>query len=151
MARRFRFRLETLLRVRQTREREARRNVAAKNAEIARMDQLNQQTADEIRTQQAALLELQQTAHLDPQVLQRGRAWVAHLRRTLAQRQMQRTELVAHLVELQGVLRAARIQTRVLEKLRARQVLQYRRVRDRQEQAAADELAQQMHGREVGL
>ena len=51
MARRFEFRLQTLLEVRQLREREAKRSVATKSAEIARLDRLNEQTAVEILRQ----------------------------------------------------------------------------------------------------
>jgi flagellar protein FliJ len=144
MARKFRFRLGTLLRVRQTREREAQRKVAAKSAEIARVDLLNQQTAAEIVQQQADLLAGQQGGRLDPLALQRGRAWIAHLRRQIALRHVQRAELVTQLGELQAELRAARTQTRILEKLRARRLAEYRRTRNRQEQAASDELAQQL-------
>lgn len=145
MARRFRFRLETLLRVRRTREREAKRNVSAKRAEIARVDLLNQQTAAEITSQQELLLVKQQAGQLDPLALQRGRAWLAHLRRTVAERHVQRTTLVTQLDQLQAILRDARTQTRVLEKLRERRLADYRRDRNRREQAVADELAQQLH------
>ena len=52
MARRFQFRLQTLLRVRQLEEQQAKRKVAARRAEIAQLDHLNRQTADEILRQQ---------------------------------------------------------------------------------------------------
>ncbi|HPM24737.1 MAG TPA: flagellar FliJ family protein [Phycisphaerae bacterium] len=146
MARRFQFRLETLLRVRQLREREAKRNVAAQRAEIARLDRLNEQTAEEIARQQEILLQGQQRGVLDPLTLQRGRAWIGHLRRTIAQRHVQRAEMVSRLRELQALWQAARTQARIIEKLRERRWTEYRRTRDRQEQAAADELAQQLHG-----
>jgi flagellar protein FliJ len=146
LAKRFQFRLQTLLRVRQLREREAKRNVATQQAEIARLDRLNEQTAEEILKQQAELLARQSAGRLDPLELQRGRAWVAHLRRTIAQRHEQRLEMVQRLRQLQALLRAARTQTRILEKLRERRWQEYRKERDRREQATADELAQQLHG-----
>jgi flagellar FliJ protein len=151
MARRFEFRLETLLRVRQLREREAKRKVAAQRAEIARLDRLDRQTADEISRQQAELLEGQRAGRVDPLTLQRGRAWIGHLRRTIALRQVQRTEMLAQLQQLQGVWRAARTQARIIEKLRERRWEQYVRDRARKEQAAADELAQQLHARNSTL
>jgi flagellar export protein FliJ len=149
MARRFRFPLETLLRVRVLREREAKRKVAAQRAEIARLDRLNRQTAEEISRQQAELLTGQQRGRLDPPALQRGRAWIAHLRRTIALRQTQRLDLVAQLQQLQAAWLEARKQARILDKLRARRWEAYVHERARAEQAAADELARQLLTRNV--
>jgi flagellar protein FliJ len=146
VAKRFNFRLETLLRVRKLREREAKRKVAAQHAEIARVDRLNELTAAEILQQQEVLLAGQQQGRLDPLSLQRGRAWVAYLRRLIALRQVQRTELVQQLRLLQAAYRDARTQTRIIEKLRERRWHEYTRERDRKDQAAADELAQQLLG-----
>lgn len=146
MARRFVFRLETLLRVRRLREREAKRKVAAKHAEIALVDRLNEQTTAEILQGQEALLAGQQQGRLDPLALQRGRAWVAYLRRLIAQRQVQRAELVQQLRKLQAAFQEARTQSRIIEKLRDRRWREYAADRDRQEQAGADELAQQLLG-----
>jgi flagellar protein FliJ len=149
LARRFQFRLETLLRVRQLREREAKRKVAAKRAEIALVDRLNAQTAEEILRQQEALLAGQREGRLDPLTLQRGRAWIGHLRRTIGQRHVQRAELVTQWQELQAAWHAARTQARAIEKLRERRWEEYVHDRERQEQAAADELAQQLQSHEA--
>ncbi len=145
MAKRFRFRLETLLRVRQTREREVRRRLAAKRAEIARLDRLDALAEEEIARTQAALVADQQ-GRIDPVILQRGRVWIAHLRRAMTLRAAQRATLQAQLQQLLAELRQARTQTRVLEKLRERRWAEFRRARERQEQADADELARQLHG-----
>lgn len=144
MARRFVFPLETLLRVRTLREREAQRAVASKTAEIARLDQLNQQTAETITAQQQDLFSAQQQGSPDPLTLQRGRAWIAHLRRTIATRQHQKSALNEELKDLQAKLRDARTQTRIIEKLRTRRLNTYKRDRRRREQAEMDELAQQL-------
>jgi flagellar export protein FliJ len=136
--------LQTLLDVRELHEQEAKRKVAAKSAEIVRIDQLNEQTAADIARQQAGLLAGQQSGALDPVALQRGRAWIAHLRRTIALRQQQRAECSRQLADLQAALRDARTQTRIIEKLRERRWDEYRRDRDRREQAEADELARQL-------
>ena len=148
MAKRFEFRLQTLGRVRELRQREAKRKVAAKHAEIALLDRLNEQTAAEISRQQALLLADQQQGRLDPLSLQRGRAWIAFLRRTIAQRHAQRADLTTQLQELLVAYREARTQMRIIEKLRERRWNEYVHERDRQEQAAADELAQQLLGYE---
>ncbi|MBU0617182.1 MAG: flagellar FliJ family protein [Planctomycetes bacterium] len=144
MAKRFRFSLETLLRVRDVREREARRKVGLKQAEIARLDQLNRQTADEISVRQRGLRQQQQGA-LTPENLVRERAWIAYLWRTIVERQTQRAGLVSELRELQEAWRQARRQKRIIEKLRERRWQQYFKDRKRQEQAESDELARQLH------
>jgi len=152
MPRRFRFRLQTLLRVRELREREAKRKFGAKRAEIARLDQLNRLTAEEIARRQETLRELQGRAVVAPQELARGRAWIAHLRRTIVERLALRERLTAELKQLEDEFRQARVRRRIVEKLRERRWLDYARRRGREEQAAADELAQQLHafGRETG-
>ncbi len=143
MARRFVFRLQTLLKVRELREREARRKVGAKQAEIARLDQLNRQTAQEIQRCQAELRGCQR-GHLHPAELTRRRAWIAYLRQTIAQRQAQRVELVAQLEQLLREWRTVRTQHRIIEKLREKRYDEYRRELRRSEQAASDELARQL-------
>jgi len=145
VARRFRFPLETLLKVRRLREREARRKVAAQRAGIARLDLLDQAARREIATRQGALLGNQQQQRLDPRELTRARAWIAHLHYTVTQRQIQRAEMVEKLEGLLDRFRAARKQMRVIEKLRERRWNEYKRDRQRSEQAADDELAQQLH------
>ncbi len=147
MAKRFRFRLDTLLKVRRLREREAKRKVAAKRAEIARLDRLDQQTAWEISRSQAALRESQQQGSLDLETLARGRAWIGYLRKTAVERQTLRAALVKELEQLQSEWRQARTQMRILEKLRQRRWDEYVRRRKRREQAEADELAQQLQAR----
>lgn len=146
MAKRFQFRLQTVLRVRELREREAKRRVAEKRAELARLDQLDRQTSDEIRAQQDALRGLQSGAALNPAELSRGRAWIAHLQRTLAQRQLVRAGLLRELEQRLADWRAARQQLRILEKLRERRWAEYVHGRQQAEQFESDELAQQLHG-----
>jgi len=146
VARRFQFRLQTLLRVREVREREAMRKVGAKQAEIAQIDQLNRQTTEEIERHQSVLRKHQRQKLLAPDTLVRERAWIGHLRGTIVQRQTLRAGLVTELATLQGKLRAARTRKRVIEKLRERRWEEYVSDRRRCEQAEADELAQQLHG-----
>lgn len=148
MARRFQFRLQTLLRVRQLEEQQGKRKVAARRAEIAQLDRLNRQTAEEILRQQETLLHEQQQGRVDPSALQRGRAWIAHLRRQIALRHVQRGELERGLQELQAAWQAARTRMRAVETLRDRRRAAYVKQRERQEQAAADELARQLLGYE---
>lgn len=145
---RFRFRLQTLLRVRELREREARRKVSAKMAEIARIDEWNRETADDVSRIQRHILERQSTATIDARELTRQRAWVSHLRRTIAERQVAKQSLVTQLESLRAELRTARTQMRVIEKLRERRYGEWKRERGLVEQAAMDEVARQLHGRD---
>jgi flagellar FliJ protein len=144
VAKRFVFKLQTLLELRQRAEDEAKRKLAAKGAEIAQVDQLNREAAEAIRRQHAGLYEHQQGAAPDLVTLQRGRTWVNHLRRTIAQRDSEKARLQMELHELQDALRKARTQTRIIEKLRERRWETYRRDLKRREQAEMDELAQQL-------
>jgi len=144
VARRFQFRLETLLRVREIREREAKRKVGAKQAEIARVDRLNRLTAEEVSRRQEVLREHQRQAVLTPHALVCERAWIAYLRRTIVERQAFRAGLVTELQTLQDELRRARMQKRIIEKLRERRWEEYVKDRKRREQAESDELARQL-------
>lgn len=146
MAKRFTFRLDTLLRVRELRQREAQRRVSAVRAQIARLDLLDTQTAGEIARTESTMLEEQGRPQVDAAALSRGRAWIAYLRATVAQRRVVREPLLADLARFQDELREARINTKMLEKLRERRWLQHRKETDRREQSAAEELAQQLHG-----
>jgi flagellar biosynthesis chaperone FliJ len=141
VARRFQFRLQTLLRVRELEEREAQRKVAAKAAEIAQLDRLDAQAQQEIRRQQAVLRAAQHAATLDSLLQQRGRAWIGQLRRGIALRSAQRAARQAELRELQDAFRAARTRRRVVDELRTRRWQDYRHARDRHEQTSLEELA----------
>lgn len=145
--RRFEFRLATLLRVRELREREALRKFAAKQAEIARLERLNRQTQEEIAACHGALRTRQQAARLDPLELTRLRAWVGLLRRQLLDRQELRARMAAELEQLREELGQARREKQTLERLRERRWNEYRRVRNLREMAALDEMARQMHVR----
>lgn len=144
MAKRFQFRLETVLRVRDLHEQEAKRNVGAKQAEIAQLDQLNEQTREEILGRQDDIEQQQQAETIRPADLSRGRAWISQLRHTIAERLSMRQQLLSELNQLQTALREARVQRRVIEKLRERRWNEHSRRTNRSEQAAADELARQL-------
>lgn len=144
MAARFRFKLDALLRVRRLREREARRAVAAKRAEVARLDEERRRIRTDI---DAALLRLRELAHVeafDPPAVSRCRAWIAQRRAAAALLDEKRGVLLQELEQLQAVWRDARREQRVIEKLRDRRWQDYLRDRTSREQRDADELAQQL-------
>jgi len=145
MAQAFKFRLATVLRVRELREREAKRRVGAKAAEIARLDQQVRRTQEEIFRQQNVLTGLQDKPSLDPAALRQSRAWIAHLRHEVGQLHVQRSQEQAALEILRKAHQEARVQTRILEKLRERRWSEYRHERASIEQGLSDELAQTLH------
>lgn len=144
MARRFQFRLETVLRVRTLREREARRRVGVKLSEIAAVDRLNADAAREISSRQAGTLDRQQAALVDPRQMAAERAWVNYLRRSLGERQALKAALQRELNELRSELRAARTQMKAIEKLRERKHAEWKHDSQLAEQAESDELARQL-------
>lgn len=150
MAQRFKFRLETVLRVRELREREARRKVGAKMGEIAEIDRQIEMSFQDIQQRQFGLVERQNDALIDPRELIRERAWITHLRRGIAERRGVKAERQRELDTLREELRQARVQTRMLENLRERQLTEHRRAAARREQDAMDEVAQRLHGVDAG-
>jgi flagellar FliJ protein len=149
VAKRFRFRLETVLRVRKLREREARRKLAVEYEKVARLDALITQTREEIENQMSALRLAQQTATLDPAAIVRGHAWSHHLQRMLLQQQELRSKAQQKVEQALGVLREARRASRAIEKLREKQWETYVAERDKQDQAEIEELAQQLQAARV--
>ena len=145
MARRFQFRLQTLLRVRELREREAKRKVGLKQAEIARLDQLDRQAAEQISAHQQVLREQQSRARLAPVELSREQAWIAYLHHTIVERQAIRAGLVSELEALRNEWHAARRRKRMVETLRDRRWDEYTKNHARREQAESDELARALH------
>lgn len=144
MAQPFRFRLKTLLRVRDLREREARRKVAAKQAAIARLDETNRAAAEEILRRESAMRASAERGPLSAADLLRERAWIAHLRRQILERQQVRVALERELAELRSAWGRARTDLKVMEKLRERRFEQHRRAQALREQAETDEVAQKL-------
>lgn len=144
MQRRFRFQLETVLRVRELHEREAARKLGAMQAELARTESLLRQTQDELSLRQMDLLAAQSMTAIDALSVTRQRGWIAHLRRALVERQGIRSRLNAELAQLRAAWVAARTQTRILLKLKERRQEAHRRAVDRVDQAESDELARNL-------
>ncbi len=144
MARRFEFKLDTVLRVRELREREARRRVGEKLAQIARVNQAIEDTERTIGAQGMQLLQRQRDGALNVVELTRLRAWIAHLRQVLLGQQALHARLQTELEPLRTSLTTARTQTRVLEKLRERRAAEHRQAVERQEAAEHDDLARDL-------
>ncbi|MDX2197562.1 MAG: flagellar export protein FliJ [Phycisphaerae bacterium] len=151
MPRRFEFRLSTLLRVREMREREAQRRVGAVMAELARLDQVDEATRAEIARQQRTLTGVgpdgSTTATIiDAAHLSRVRAFIGHLQRELISSAAVRAEWNQRLDALRIELQHARQQVKVLEKLRERRLEEHHAAVNRYEQALTDEAARRLPG-----
>jgi len=140
LAKQFRFRFETLLKLRRRREDQHKRVVAERQAQIAevrdelsRLEQLTGHGLESIRTvQQAGRIDLQQA------MAQRG--WVAHLHKAALEAQARLRALEARLAQERAALAEAAKQRRILEKLEERQQERHRLEEQRLEVRAADDL-----------
>lgn len=144
MGARFRFPLETLLTVRRLEEDQAKRKVGAALAEIARVDEQLRAERGELRRSQAALLEGQRPGTLRPDDVRRTRVWIGHVQRSLAIREQQRQQLVTETEKQREALRAARMRTRMIERLREKKAEAFQQAELRREEAQADEMARQL-------
>jgi flagellar FliJ protein len=145
MAKRFQFSLQTLLRVRELREREAQRTLGEAQAAVAQVTNAIAQYWREIQATQQRLTEAQRGERIDPQELSQGRAWVMHLRRLIQENEGQKAVLEQRAGELRDQWLEARKQVRVLEKLRERRWDAHRAQLRKEEQATMDEVAQRLH------
>ncbi len=145
MARRFHFRLQTLMRVRELKEREAQRGVAAHVAELVELDELDAIARRDIHDVHTQLLRTQQSDTPETADLTRGRAWIAQQQRQIIEREMQRKTVQQQLAVAQQKLREARTQTRILEKLRERRLEQHLQAAKRRERLVEAEVARQMY------
>lgn len=146
MARRFEFRLDTVLRVRRLRAEEAQRRVTAQLVRIARLEELDGELQAELLRRQDALRAGARDV-VQPLELARTRAWMAHLRAERTRNAAARAELRRELAGLQEQMRAARVDQRVIEKLREHRFDEYRKAHALREQSESDELARQLHQR----
>lgn len=141
MAKRFVFKLETLLKIRQQREDKQKRVVGERLRQIARVKdeivRIEQQIADQIASMRG------QAGHgrLDVVNLARGRHWLTHLQKSRLEADGHLRVLEARLAQERVVLANASKEKKIVEKLKERQQDRYQKELDRQEMLAMDELA----------
>lgn len=145
MAKRFVFRLETVRRVRELREGEAQRALAAHQAKIAQLEQQNAQAQHEIADHQRQLADQQSYTRVDPRELAAGRGYIAHLRTAILIREQQIAEMATELDRLRDVWRGARQQLEIINKLRERRIGAHTKLVQKAEQRDMDEVAQRLH------
>ncbi len=145
MAKRFVFRLETLLKVRRQREEKHKRIVAERLRQITRVrDEIGTLDA-RIEDQIDAMRQETRRASIDVQNLARNRHWLTHLRRGRLEAEGRLHVLEAHLAQERAVLAHASKEKKVLEKLKERQLERYNKELDRREVIEADELSTTRH------
>lgn len=144
MARRFRFKLEVVERLRRQRVDAQRRMVATKLRALARMEdrmaQLNQQLRETVEQTRWA----QQRPSLDLVSLRGQQYFKARLHREIMQADLERVDVLAELQQERTRLSDASKQLKVIEKLRERQWRRHKEAVRRENQAESDEAATQM-------
>lgn len=140
MAKRFTFRFETMLRIRQQREDEHKRIVANRLRAIRELKNHMASLDKQIHEELQAIRVGQQPGTIDMQQVIRHRHWLGCLHKGVLEGQARMRFLEAELVRERAALAEAAKQRRILEKLKERRLEQHRRERDRLEVAAADDL-----------
>jgi flagellar FliJ protein len=134
--RRFRFRLEGLLRVRTVRERQARRELADLLRFLREAEARLEQARVEVREAEARLLEAR-----DARALRSAAAFLDQARLEAVAAEQRVGELKAQVEVAWARFLHARTERRVVERLRERQLQEHRREEERREQTQADEAA----------
>lgn len=151
MAKRFRFRLEVVRKLRKRREDECRRVVAERFRRIGevrgRIDRMNGQLHEERFAVQGLVGATDgpesRPKMVDVTELRRHQVYVHHLRRRLAETNRELAEQQAELAREQGLLAEASKELKVIDKLEERQRARYELDLRRTELAEADEVGAQ--------
>jgi len=140
MAKRYRFRLETLLRLRRQREDEQKRVVAQRLRQVGRIEQhkrlLESNIADQIRLTR----DLQGGERIDVDQLKVGRYWMIRLRRGALEADAALAAQRAMLAQERSELAERRKATKVLERLEERQREAHRVGLEREERMELDDM-----------
>ena len=147
MAKRFRFRLEAVLKVRKRKRDEARRVVADRQRRISRIaDQITAcrngigEAVDESRRAQHA-------AAPDVTTLRRYRSYIGAMDRAIGNAEAEMDRQHERLRQEQRQLTLANKEVKAIEKLRERQLARHDEQQQRADRAESDEIALQLHRR----
>lgn len=141
MARRFKFRLETVLKLRQRLEDEKKRVVADRLREIVQATNDRHGIQQQIEHQIDAMRGRIQQGKIDTRYIARDRHWLSRLNLQVLETQAAIRTLQAKLSMEQAELSEASKQRKILDKLRERQMFSYRQTVEKLEQKESDELA----------
>lgn len=141
MARRFRFRFATMLKIRRQREDEQKRIVAERLRQIGQTRDHRDVLLRQIREEADAIRQSQACGSIDIQQVMRHRHWLGHLHRGVLEAESRLRFLEARLAQERAVLAEAVKQRKILEKLRDRQWQRHARAEGVREMKEGDELA----------
>lgn len=141
MARRFRFRLETVLKLRRQREDGQKRVVAGKVRELAALQSRARVIGVQVVEAVDAARGLRRTGPMDMAQIARQRFWLSNLQRALVETGSQMRETEGALASERQVLAALARDREALEKLREKHAGRYQAQIDRAERVELDELA----------
>jgi flagellar protein FliJ len=140
MAKRYRFRLETLLRLRQQREDEKKRIVASRLRKIRSLEQHKQVLETRIAEQTEIIRGLLVRDQMDVDELKAGRHWMIRLRRGVLEAGGALSSNRAMLAQERADLANARKETKVLERLKEKQQTAFSAELERLDRIEADDL-----------
>lgn len=145
MAKRFNFRLETVLKLRKQNEEKKQRALAERLREMSTLQDhlmgLNSQIASERRVAGSFAVH----AHLDVPAMSKRRFWVSHLQRGVLDTESEIRKLEESVLEDRHALAEAAREFKIVETLRSKQQQEHDQMHARQETIEADEIALQYH------
>ena len=145
---RFRFRLESLLDIKRRAEEEIKKELGAKNAEIASSQRDEQTFVNQLQVFYADEKEQRQRV-LDLQALRTSISYRTHLPKDIFNTKQTILKLNQDLDAIRARLTKAKKQTRVLEMLREKRFAQWKKERARIEQKFTDDLSQTAYARQL--
>ena len=144
MAKRFTFRLGTVLRLRKMAEDDCRRRVAARLREIARVESDIRRLEEQFEWEVGRSRDDQRDPHMDVMTVRRRRSYMGHLQRRTRVCEQQMRTLQQKLEEDRSTLALASKRVKALEKLRDRQWTRHIEAQRRAERVEEDEIGQQL-------
>ena len=144
MAKRYTFRLATVLRLREMAEDECRRQVAVRLRDIAQAESDGQRLVEQFEWEVSRSRDDQQKGAMDVLTVRRRRAYMGYLQRRQRECAARVAGLRQQLAQEQAALAHAAKEVKVLEKLRERQAARHAEIERRAERAAEDEVAQSL-------
>ena len=141
MAKRFRFRLETVLRLRRRAFEEQQRIVAARQAQIARREAAIVAIETEIAAELERSRSTQQAVHIDVAAVRAGRTHVRNLRGRITQLRSEITEHERLLETERAQMIQASIAVKAIEKLKERRLDRHTRDQNRAEDSELNEVS----------
>jgi len=141
MAKRFRFRLEPVLKLRKQKEDQHRRIVAGRVRQLSEARRRVACIERQITAETEAVRATREKGIISVRGLARGRHWLTHLQRSLLETQNQVGVVEAHLAQERAELARVAKDAKAIEKLRERQERRFLQGERRAEVKELDEMA----------